>query len=182
MSTPGLEQQLNKMTAPLERIYRRKVIEMAPSVAWDCMEMLTSDYDYHDVTGNTTTGWFIGFYVRGELVYSLTSEEFLSSEPTRKTLRKGEKYDLPYYWGGDEVDDPYVGETGKYNYYAYKRAAKYVKSHKIKYKRKNRLAVFVGNATEYSAYNSSVAQKLTEVQMFLGQQGFANNLNSEIPF
>lgn len=183
MKAPGLQEQIKKLTEPLERIYKRKVVAIAPSVASEIMEILTNDYAYHNVTGNITTGWFVGIFVRGELVFTLTSRDYLSSNPTRKTLKQGEKYNLPYYWGGKKVGKtPYEGESGRYNYFAYKRAAQYVKNHKIKYKRKNRLVVYVGNATEYSAYKSAVAIKLTQVQMYLANQGFENNLNAEVPF
>lgn len=185
MKQPGLEQQIKKLTKPLERIYRRKVVELAPKLAAEVMEMLTSDYKYHDITGNATTGWYFVVYVRGELVYKITSMEYIGgAAPTRKTLRKGEVYKLPTYWGGDAVEGkPYVGQMGRHNYYAYKRAFEFIRRHKVKYARKNRLVVLVGNGTEYSYYNPKIASKLTEAQLLLKNKGFEYGYSEqEIPF
>lgn len=169
---PGIEQQLKYLSYPLERIYKRRIIAAAPQMADNILDILTTNYDYHDITGNATTGWYVAIYVREELIYFKRSADELEP-PTRRTLRKGEMYDLDTYWGGEPVEGkPYVGKQGRANYFAYKRALEFIRNHKVKYARKNRLVVLVGNATEYSSYNPKIANQLTAATAYLSQQGF----------
>lgn len=65
------------------------------------------------VTGNAFTSVSIGVYYKGKLVYIANNGEH-RDPPTRSTLRKGEEYNLPEYYDGDEVSgQPYKGENGR---------------------------------------------------------------------
>lgn len=67
---------------------------------------------YKHVTGNTWTSTTVGVFYKGKLV-SLWSMGEQDEEPTRRTLRKGETYNLTYYYKGSPAGDSH-GKAGNY--------------------------------------------------------------------
>lgn len=55
---------------------------------------------FYNVTGNLYKSIAAGAYYRGELINIATSP---GKSPTRPTLKAGERYDLPQYYGGNKV-------------------------------------------------------------------------------
>ncbi len=64
------------------------------------------------VTGNAYTSVSAGVYYKGRLVFVANSGDY-HDEPTRPSLKEGERYNLPEYYDGDEVTDEYKGSHGK---------------------------------------------------------------------
>lgn len=103
--------------------YKKQALKMLHNTAIELMEMYSGMKDYHDVTGNLLNSFAIGIYNDGKLVDIVDSNNVGRDEPTRRTLAKGEKYDLQTYYDGSpvrhvmpngkSVSSPYVGEYGK---------------------------------------------------------------------
>jgi len=71
---------------------------------------------FKDVTGNTVTSFSAAVFYKGKKVYDVYAADYIHN-PRRKTLRKGEKYDLPFYYDGITQANAagvktYVGEFG----------------------------------------------------------------------
>lgn len=160
-------EQIKRIFAKGERIYKSKFLrEFAPKIANGALSILSKDVKtITPRTGNMRTGWLIAFYIRGQLVYAKSVEEFLNKPPTRVTLIRGEAYDLSHYWCGLPVGDkPYVGPTGWEHYFSWVRSHNYAKRRiRIKNPRKNRLVVSIINTTKYLRYYPDEARKLTYV-------------------
>lgn len=72
-----------------------------------------SDADSHDVTGNARMSVAIGLYYMRKLD-TIVTPRGVYPLPTRRTLKAGQAYNLPEYYGGTPVDPehPYVGKRG----------------------------------------------------------------------
>lgn len=119
----------------LEKNIRLEMANMAePALVKACRFVISTAVDYarfHSVTGNTINAYAVGAYLDGSLKGFATSYDALNSAPVRMTLKKGEMYTLPYYWGGDPVTGkPYVGETGDRSYWGYDEAYKFLQTHR----------------------------------------------------
>ncbi|MDY4625761.1 MAG: hypothetical protein SO442_04060 [Prevotella sp.] len=90
------------------------------------MVLQTHGEDYfQNVTGNLENSIACGCYYKGELYHIVTMREaeYSTPNPTRRTLRKGERYNLEYYAGGvpakrlipgtDKYTRPFVGTYGQ---------------------------------------------------------------------
>lgn len=80
---------------------------------------------FMNVTGNTRNSLAVALFHDGDFKGFFSSFDALNHRPTRVTLRKGEEYDLDYYWDGTPVDSlgpPYVAPTGERNYWAQEEA------------------------------------------------------------
>lgn len=81
---------------------------------------------YHDVTGNTKAGIAASTYFRGNMLDLITADYAMLTggvNVTRKTLRKGERYKLPYFASGMKNETfPRFG-TGGGGYFGEERAA-----------------------------------------------------------
>lgn len=71
---------------------------------------------FENVTGNAFTSISAGVYYKGVLVHVSTVAQN-NEEPTRKSLRKGERYNLPYFYG--EMPGAYLSdyEAKKHHYF-----------------------------------------------------------------
>lgn len=156
----------------LQKNIRLEMNNMAePALVKACRFVISTAIDlarFHSVTGNTMNAYAVGAYLDGNLKGFATSYEALNHEPTRMTLKKGEMYKLPYYWGGDAVvGKPYIGETGNRNYWGQEEAYQFLHTHRPSRKGWSYLVV-VG--TDYAKYLE--AKKGTNVLTSL-HDGFA---------
>lgn len=93
----------------------KKVMDMLTNAAY----ALIKNYDYYqkkassrDVTGNARMSVAIGIYYMRHLEKIVTPKG-IYDKPTRRTLKEGEAYNLPFYYGGAPVGEtPYVGKDG----------------------------------------------------------------------
>ena len=107
---------------------------------------------FANVTGNTRNSLAVALFHDGNFKGFYTSFDALNHEPVRVTLRKGEAFDLDYYWDGTPVDalgSPYVAPTGDSNYWAQDEAQDFLQD-KIP-TRKGWCYVIVA-AVDYAAY------------------------------
>lgn len=124
---------------------------------------------FFNVTGNLINSVAVGMYNNGELIGIATSYEELGKGPTRKTLKKGEAYDLNFYWGNAKafnrrITKPYIEETGTENYYGHEEAVKFIRSHKPS--RREGLSAIIVVAVDYAKYTETAkaANVLTEAR------------------
>lgn len=90
-------------------------LQTLQQAAEETMSKLGSFKKYHDVTGNTWTSTTIGIFYKGKLV-GMVNKGQTADNPTRTTLKKGEYYTLPTFYGGGVNEDPkymYKGTYGK---------------------------------------------------------------------
>ncbi len=124
MATTSLADQFMSKTAKALGVrLKAQALKMLHNTAVDMLEMYANVKTYHDVTGNLLNSFAIGIYYNGKLVDIVDANNVSRDEPTRKTLAKGERYDLQYYYDGSpvrhvmpngkSVSSPYVGEYGK---------------------------------------------------------------------
>ena len=84
---------------------------------------------FENVTGNTRNSLAVALFHDSNFKGFYSSFDALNHAPTRVTLKKGEAYDLPYYWDGTPVDSlgaPYVAPTGEDNYWAQDEAQEFL--------------------------------------------------------
>ena len=96
----------------IKNIAHDKVFSIMKKTANDLVESFKKNKKFFSVTGNTFTSFYASVYYKGKMQYmarSVKGEE----NPTRKTLKEGEAYDLDYYYDGPVEGDPYVGDKGK---------------------------------------------------------------------
>lgn len=81
--------------------------------AQNALMRMRNHWKARNITGNAWTSFSIGVFYKGRLV----SEFYMADnakEPTRVTLRKGERYLLKYFYNGDRVaNNVYEGTDGR---------------------------------------------------------------------
>ena len=116
------EQFTAKFAKSIEAKCKKQALKILYNTACDLVSSYAETKDYHDVTGNMLNSFAVGVYNDGKLMYIVDAQDVARDEPMRRTLAAGEKYDLPYYYDGEEVEKdlpggskakPYVGEYGK---------------------------------------------------------------------
>lgn len=106
-----------KQSARIIKLVRQKAyaatLATIEKAAQDLLNRLNEYRKYKHRTGNTWTSTTVGIFYKGKLV-SLWNKGADDEPPTRKTLRRGEVYNLPYYYHGDPVGkNPYIGGYGQ---------------------------------------------------------------------
>lgn len=90
-----------------------RTLNALEAVCNDIVANFMQNKEFYNVTGNAFTSFTVGLYYKKHLVYTTSPLELGASNPTRKTLKKGEHYNLPEYYEGDSVGEKaYVGEYG----------------------------------------------------------------------
>ncbi|MCR4773034.1 MAG: hypothetical protein K5854_01575 [Prevotella sp.] len=117
------------------------------TMAYRLRDLALEQAKFHNITGNMINSYAVGCFLDGKLRMVVTSNEVLK-DPTRLTLKKGETYDLPYYWGGDE-NAGFTGSIGDANYSGPEQAWKFIQSHAPT---KKGWAYIVVNAVDYAKY------------------------------
>lgn len=108
--------EFRTISTKIRLIAYKKVMDMLTDAAYE----LIRSYDKYqtlagskDVTGNARMSLTIGLYYMRQL-RKIVTPKGIYEKPTRRTLREGEAYNLPYYYGGKPVGKkPYVGRDGE---------------------------------------------------------------------
>jgi hypothetical protein len=137
----ALEKRLKKKT---DAMIEERLKESLPAL----IRLALDHAKMHSVTGNTMNSYAVALWHDGKFVGFYSSYQELHKAPTRVTLKKGESYDLPYYWGGDE-NTGYTAPTGDRNYWGQEEAEDFLSFH---FPRKNGWAFIVVAATDYAKY------------------------------
>jgi len=137
----ALEKRLKKKT---DAMIEERLKESLPAL----IRLALDHAKMHSVTGNTMNSYAVALWHDGKFVGFYSSYQELHKAPTRVTLKKGETYDLPYYWGGDE-NTGYTAPTGDRNYWGQEEAEDFMSFH---FPRKNGWAFIVVAATDYAKY------------------------------
>lgn len=137
----ALEKRLKKKT---DAMIEERLKESLPAL----IRLALDHAKIHSVTGNTMNSYAVALWHDGKFVGFYSSYQELHKAPTRVTLKKGESYDLPYYWGGDE-NTGYTAPTGDRNYWGQEEAEDFMSFH---FPRKNGWAFIVVAATDYAKY------------------------------
>ena len=137
----ALEKRLKKKTDAMIEERLKESLPALIRLALDLAKM-------HSVTGNTMNSYAVALWHDRKFVGFYSSYQELHKAPTRVTLKKGETYDLPYYWGGDE-NTGYTAPTGDRNYWGQEEAEDFMSFH---FPRKNGWAFIVVAATDYAKY------------------------------
>lgn len=162
MRDPSLAQQAQ---ARIFKVVRQKAytatLATLEKAAEDVLMRLDKYRGYKHVTGNTWTSTSIGIYYKGKLV-SLFNKGAEDEPPTRVTLKKGEVYNLPYYYKGQPVgESPAVGQYGQGGQWGPSLGPWYMhRQHSAKYKTWNMLVVI---PVSYAGYNSGIVATLQAI-------------------
>ena len=137
----ALEKRLKKKT---DAMIEERLKESLPAL----IRLALDHAKIHSVTGNTMNSYAVALWHDRKFAGFYSSYQELHKAPTRVTLKKGESYDLPYYWGGDE-NTGYTAPTGDRNYWGQEETEDFMSFH---FPRKNGWAFIVVAATDYAKY------------------------------
>lgn len=104
------------------------------------LEELWSDVQlsqkYFNVTGNAATGFALGLYHNGKLVYIMSMNEAIGEKPIRGMLKQGEVYPkgAPTFEGG-KMERGFRAQTGGAKQPAYERARRWLRKYSPAYKK-----------------------------------------------
>ena len=143
------------MSVKLNRVFRRmqeradaiieeRLTEQLP----DLIALALEHAQIHSVTGNTMNSYAVALFHDKQFVGFYSSYQALGKAPTRVTLQKGERYDLPYYWGGDP-NTGYTAPTGDRSYWSQEEAEDFIGTHLPS---KNGWAYILVAAVDYAKY------------------------------
>lgn len=102
----------------------------------------------HSVTGNTMNSYAVALFHNKKFIGFYSSYQALGKAPTRVTLQKGERYDLPYFWGG-ETARAYTAPTGNRSYWGQEEAEEFLGTH---FPSKSGWAYIIVTAVDYAKY------------------------------
>lgn len=143
------------MSVKLNRVFRRmqeradaiieeRLTEQLPNL----IALALKHAEIHSVTGNTMNSYAVALFHDRQFVGFYSSYLALGKAPTRVTLQKGERYDLPYYWGGDPATG-YTAPTGNRSYWGQEEAEDFIGTH---FPSKNGWAYILVAAVDYAKY------------------------------
>ena len=143
------------MSVKLNRVFRRmqeradaiieeRLTEQLPNL----IALALKHAEIHSVTGNTMNSYAVALFHDRQFVGFYSSYLALGKAPTRVTLQKGERYDLPYYWGGDAATG-YTAPTGDRSYWGQEEAEDFIGTH---FPSKNGWAYILVAAVDYAKY------------------------------
>lgn len=158
----------NSMQKQATEFARPYMVKQTQTIANAILDEMSG---FHDITGNTKNSVAVGCYFDGILKGIALSADILNHAPTRDTLVEGEPYDLKFYWGGDIVTKPYVGETGTSHYYGRQNAISFLQGKTPSYKKGWAFIAVV--AVEYAKYleTKSNVNVITRVRDEISAQG-----------
>lgn len=143
------------MSVKLNRVFRRmqeradaiieeRLTEQLPNL----IALALKHAEIRSVTGNTMNSYAVALFHDRQFVGFYSSYLALGKAPTRVTLQKGERYDLPYYWGGDAATG-YTAPTGDRSYWGQEEAEDFIGTH---FPSKNGWAYILVAAVDYAKY------------------------------
>lgn len=156
------------------KVVRQKSVSAVEATLVSTVDKMISDIDrywslkYKGVTGNAYTSVTAGVYYKGKLIHVANSGEG-KDKPTRISLRKGQKYNLPsYYDGNSALERPFVGREGYIQGYGPKLGKKYVESnHPAK---RDTWAVLIVMPMPYAEYHPGLVRTMQAIKDALPQE------------
>lgn len=150
------------------KVVRQKSASAVEATLANTVDKLIADIDkywslkYKGVTGNAYTSVTAGVYYKGKLVHVANSGEG-KDKPTRISLRKGQKYNLPSYYDGDSVvEKPFIGSEGYLQGYGPKLGKGYVESnHPAK---RSTWAVLIVMPMPYAEYHPGLVRTMQAIK------------------
>lgn len=97
------EQFAQVISKEIGRRTKKRCVGIMTESAYKLLETVEETRDFYDVTGNLINSIAVGIYYKGKLERIISAGDIYRDPPTRKTLRAGEKYDLPEYYSGEPV-------------------------------------------------------------------------------
>lgn len=79
---------------------KEKILDIMDSAAREMLHEVTNTRQFHDVTGNLLNSIAVGIYYERKLVEIVDSDTISRKSPTRRSLAKGESYDMDTYYSG----------------------------------------------------------------------------------
>lgn len=121
-----VESQMNRIIGNMRKRVNEVAEEQLPKAMLHIINIGLDEMEgFANVTGNTRNSLAVALFHDGNFKGFFSSYNALHHAPTRVTLKKGEVYDLDYYWDGTSVESlgkPYVSPTGEKNYWAQEEA------------------------------------------------------------
>lgn len=109
----------------------------------------------HNMTGNTVNSYAVGVYVKGMLVYVVTSAGSIP-HPLRRKLGKGQRfYAGSQRWDGEVQERTFTAQTGSNGAMEPERSIAFLQSYKPS---PNGWALVVCNGVEYATYQENEMQ------------------------
>lgn len=123
----SLESQYKALKVNLQHQIDAQLSKLLIEYAYALLYSAMHYKGYDDVTGNLREGITVGVYKNGSLYHQCQDD---GKSPTRLTLAKGERYDLPRYWDGRD-NKGFYGEVGEGGQSGPQEGKKFVKSYSI---------------------------------------------------
>ncbi len=139
-----LDRVFKRMKKRADAIIEERLTEQLPNL----IALALKHAEIHSVTGNTMNSYAVALFHDRQFVGFYSSYLALGKAPTRVTLQKGERYDLPYYWGGDAATG-YTAPTGDRSYWGQEEAEDFIGTH---FPSKNGWAYILVAAVDYAKY------------------------------
>lgn len=139
-----LDKVFKRMQKRADAIIEERLTEQLPNL----IALALKHAEIHSVTGNTMNSYAVALFHDKQFVGFYSSYQALGKAPTRVTLQKGERYDLPYYWGGDPATG-YTATTGESSYWGQEEAEDFIGTH---FPSKNGWAYILVAAVDYAKY------------------------------
>ena len=161
VSRQSLGEQFNTVVAKRIRQMRYdKTLAIMKGLCHDTLRAFNANKKFYSVTGNTITSFSVGVFYKGKLVYSAYNADDMDS-PTRKTLKKGEVYNLPtYYEGGEASEHPYRGGEGSGGQWGPTLGA--YRLQRLRSNAKDTWNIVAVCPVEYSKFNDKIMKTLYE--------------------
>lgn len=140
----NIDKLFRRMQKRTDAIIEKRLIDQLPNLIALALEYA----QIHSVTGNTMNSYAVALFHDRKFMGFYSSYQALGKAPTRVTLRKGERYDLPYYWGGD-IARGFTAPTGNRGYWSQEEAEEFIGTH---FPSKNGWAYIIVSAVDYAKY------------------------------
>lgn len=139
-----IDDVFRRMQKRADAIIEERLIEQLPGL----IALALEHAQIHSVTGNTMNSYAVALFHNRQFVGFYSSYQALGKAPMRVTLQKGERYDLPYYWGGDP-NTGYTAPTGDRSYWSQEEAEDFIGTH---FPSKDGWAYIIVVAVDYAKY------------------------------
>lgn len=150
----------------MQKIWEAEMNKLRPQIQQACYEQCRALYkaaidqiQTYGVTGNLYNSLVVGCYEKGVFLCAYKAEEYGLNDATRSTLKRGERYNLPFYWSGAPAGKKraYRAPTGTENYMGRERGMAL-----LGYATQNKNVPYrfvIGVAVEYAKYAETKSGK-----------------------
>lgn len=139
-----IDNVFRRMKKRADAIIEERLTDQLP----DLIALALKHAKIHSVTGNTMNSYAVALFHNKKFIGFYSSYHALGKAPTRVTLQKGERYDLPYFWGGETARD-YTAPTGNRSYWGQEEAEEFIGTH---FPSKSGWAYIIVTAVDYAKY------------------------------